>query len=82
MATEACACCGEETAIGSGFYSDRRQINRKDGSPAFICTLCDQRFAASRSGRRMSDEELRGAIETGSLAMISGNTAGRLLRGF
>jgi hypothetical protein len=79
---EACLGCGEDTAVGSAFYSDRREIARSDGSAAFICTLCDQRFAASRSGRRMSDAELRSAIETGSLAMISGNTAGRLLRGF
>jgi hypothetical protein len=81
-ASEPCAACGEETAVGSAFYSDRRQIDRTDGSSAFICTLCDQRIAGSRRGSRMSDEDLRAALETGSLAMISGNTAGRILRGF
>jgi hypothetical protein len=81
-ASEACAGCGEETATGSVFYSDRREIDRQDGSHAFLCTLCDQRIAASRRGNAMTDDELRQGIETGSLAMISGNTAGRLLRGF
>jgi hypothetical protein len=79
---DACAGCGEETATGSVFYSDRRRIKMQDGSLSFICTLCDQRVAASRRGKPMTDEELRQSIETGSLAMISGNTAGRLLRGY
>jgi hypothetical protein len=79
---EACAGCGEETAAGSAFYSDRREIDRQDGTHAFLCALCDQRVAASRRGTRMTDDELRLEIETGSLAMISGNTAGRLLRGY
>ena len=59
MASEACAGCGEETAIGSTFYSDRRQIDLKDGSHAFICSGCDRRIAASRHGSRMTEDEPR-----------------------
>jgi len=72
MAGEPCVSCGEATAIGSAFYSDRRQVDLKDGSHAFMCTLCDQRIAAARRGGRLTDEELRRGIESGSMAMISG----------
>jgi hypothetical protein len=82
VAREACAGCGEETATGSVFYSDRRQVELQEAGQAFVCSPCDQRVAASRRGKPMSDEELRKSIETGALAMISGNTAGRLLRGY
>jgi hypothetical protein len=78
MPTEACAGCGEETAIGSPFYSDRRQIDLKDGSHAFICTGCDQRIAASRRGSRMTEDELRQAIKMGSIAMIAAWPSGNL----
>jgi hypothetical protein len=74
MAAELCVGCGEETGIGSVFYSDRRAVEHSDGSTSFLCTLCDQRLAATRGGRktRLTDEEIRRGIETGSLAMISG----------
>jgi hypothetical protein len=78
MAREACAGCGEETGIGSAFYSDRRQIDLKDGSHAFICTDCDQRIAASRRGQPMTEDELRQAIKMGSIAMIAAWPAGNL----
>ena len=78
MAREACAGCGEETAIGSAFYSDRRQIDLKDGGHAFICPGCDQRIAASRRGSRMSEDELRQAIKMGSIAMIAAWPGGNL----
>jgi hypothetical protein len=71
MAREPCAGCGEETAIGSPFYSDRRQIDLRNGSHAFICSGCDQRIAASRRGNRMTEDELRQAINMGSMAMIA-----------
>jgi hypothetical protein len=75
-AHEPCAGCGEETAIGSVFYSDRRGIELKPGSTAFLCTLCDQRIASSRRGRRLTDDELRKAIQMGSITMIAAWPAG------
>ena len=77
-AREACAARGEETAIGSAFYSDRRQVDLKPGSQAFLCTLCDQRIAASRRGARLTEDELRRAIQMGSIAMIAAWPAGNL----
>jgi hypothetical protein len=70
-ASEACAGCGEDTAVGSVFYSDRRAIELKPGSPAFLCTLCDQRIESSRHGTRLTDEELHTALERGSIAMMA-----------
>lgn len=67
---EPCEACGEETAVGSVFYSDRRVIEHTDGGRSYICTLCDQRIAASRHGKHLTDHEVRRLIETGSLAMI------------
>lgn len=78
MAGEACAGCGEKTAIGSAFHSNRRQIALKDGSHAFICTDCDGRIAASRRGSRMTEEELRQAIRMGSISMIAARPGGNL----
>ena len=71
MTKEPCEVCGEETAIGSVFYSDRRVVEH-DGKRTFLCTLCQQRVAAAHGGRRLSQEELENLVRGGSLAMISG----------
>ena len=66
-----CVSCGEETAVGSIFFSDRRTIHLADDGHAFLCTLCDQRLAASRKGHRLTDDQTRRLIVGGSLAMIA-----------
>ena len=71
IATEPCAACGEETGIGTVFYSDRRLITRADGNTAYLCVLCDARAAAARKGRRLSDEELGRTIETDGFAQLA-----------
>ena len=76
-AREGCAGCGEDTAIGSVFYSDRRRID-VSGSTAFLCTLCDQRIASSRHGARLTDEELHAALTRGSIAMMAAFPDGNL----
>jgi hypothetical protein len=78
MAGEPCAGCGEETGIGSAFYSDRRHIELEGGRTAYLCPLCDQRIAASRHGTRLTEDELRTAIKRGSIAMIAAWPAGNL----
>jgi hypothetical protein len=65
-ATEPCLGCGEPTAIGSVFYSDRHVIHRADSANAFLCSLCDARLRSSRKGSRLTDEEVRAAVENGS----------------
>jgi hypothetical protein len=67
-ALEPCAGCGEETATGSVFFSDRSLVNRSDRSTAYLCTLCDSRIRASRRGHRLSDEEVRKVVENGNAA--------------
>jgi hypothetical protein len=68
---EPCAGCGEETAIGSGFYSDRRVEAMADGTRTFVCTSCIGRAAAGHRGERLTDEQVRNLVENGSMAAIS-----------
>ncbi len=71
---EPCAGCGEETAVGSIFFSDRRTIEHPDGSSIFLCTLCDQRIAAARHGQTLDDEDLRRLTDRGAVsAMVWGS---------
>ena len=76
-AIEPCVGCGEETAVGSVFFSDRHQVDRSDGSRAYLCSLCDARVRLSRNGRRLTDEEVRSVVENGSMAAITWAGGGR-----
>jgi len=67
---EPCEVCGEETAVGSVFFSDRRVVQHADGSMSFVCTLCDQQIAAARHGQPLDDEQLRRLLDQGSGAGI------------
>ena len=62
---EPCEVCGEETAAGSVFFSDRRVVQHADGSTAFVCTLCDQQIAAAHHGQSLDDEQLRRLLDQG-----------------
>ena len=37
---EPCLGCGEETAVGSVFYSDRREAVAPDGTRGYLCSEC------------------------------------------
>ena len=65
-AREPCLGCGEETAVGSIFFSDRHTVEHSDGTRAYLCTLCDARIRSSRKGMRLTDEEVRDIVENGS----------------
>ena len=67
-AKEPCVGCGEETASGSIFYSDRHRVERTDRTHSFLCSLCDSRIRAAGKGRRLTDEEVRNTVENGSAA--------------
>jgi hypothetical protein len=43
---EPCLSCGEETAVGSVFYSDRNAAQLPDGTPGFLCSGCVRRIRA------------------------------------
>lgn len=69
--TQRCTVCGEDTAPGSPFFSERRRIDHPDGTRTFLCPICDAR-ASQHQGKRLTDEELQRFILNGSLAMIAG----------
>jgi len=68
-AREPCAECGEETAVGSVFFSDRRSIDRAEGTVTYLCSLCDARIAASHHQARLSDEQIRRLANNWSAAV-------------
>jgi hypothetical protein len=47
-AKEPCIGCGEETAVGSVFFSDRYAVEHSDGTRTYLCTLCYARIRALR----------------------------------
>ena len=53
---EPCVVCGEDTAVGSVFYSDRL-IDRTHTPARYMCSLCVQRAKGSREVHEMTDEE-------------------------
>jgi len=76
-----CVGCGEETAAGSVFYSDRHVIVRSDGVRSFLCSSCDANVRAARKGRRLTDEEVRAVVENGSAAALLWGSGGPRLPG-
>lgn len=61
--------CGEETAVGSVFYSDRHTIKHPDGRRNYLCTLCDERVRSARTGKRLTDDAVRDLDANGVLAI-------------
>lgn len=70
-ATEPCFGCGEATAAGSIFFSDRHTVEHSDGPRTYLCTLCDARIRSQRKGKRLTDKEVRDFVENGSMGAIS-----------
>jgi len=56
---EPCLKCGEETAVGSIFYSDRDAAKLPDGTRGYLCSECVQRLRAS--GHIEGQSDMRGA---------------------
>jgi hypothetical protein len=62
---EPCLSCGEETAVGSVFFSDRYEGVGPDGKEFFVCAECLERLKQfDREGRfvDMSDPDVYLAI--------------------
>jgi hypothetical protein len=64
--SEPCLNCGEETAIGSAFFSDRTRIDLDGEQVAYLCSLCDSGLRASRKGKPLTDEEVRNLVKNGT----------------
>ena len=72
-AVEPCAICGEETTVGSPFYSDRRVVDHRSGTRSFICSSCLAEAQAKRGRRQFTDEETARYIENARLAGMVGD---------
>jgi hypothetical protein len=55
---EPCLGCGEETAVGSIFYSDRRDAELPDGTRVYLCSECVKRIRATGHHEGLSDERM------------------------
>ncbi len=68
---EPCARCGEETAIGSIFFSDRMEIPG-DGQPdMFLCSQCYATIRSSRKTAQMTDAEFDTFVRNASAVDVA-----------
>ena len=65
VGAEACAGCGESTAVGTVLFSDRRTF--ADGTR--LCGICNSK-ATTHHGRHLTDEQVREFINNGNMAAI------------
>ncbi len=57
--------CGEETAVGSTYFSDRRSTVGRDGTHLFLCQECLIEEHLNRRGKPRSDEDLESIAAAG-----------------
>jgi len=68
---EPCVSCGEETAAGSVFFSDRLEIPR-DGQPdGFLCSACNARIRAAHKPQQWTDADVATFVRNASAADIT-----------
>jgi hypothetical protein len=53
---EPCMSCGDDTSAGSPFFSDRL-VDRSEGKPRYMCSLCVQLARGGREVHGLTDEE-------------------------
>jgi hypothetical protein len=69
-AQEPCGGCGEETAAGSVYYSDRRSTTRSDGTRAYLCSECEGKVRAARQGMPLTDHDLATIADNGLMVGV------------
>lgn len=75
-AIEPCLRCGEETAAGAPRFSGRRRIERSPGNALYLCPACDEEIAVARSGKPLTNDQVRRSVEAGSFAAITWGDGG------
>ena len=70
-AKEPCAACGEETAAGSVFFSDRVRIPRHGRPDTYLCGMCHAEIRASGKHTGMTEEDLAAFTRNSSAAAIT-----------
>jgi len=67
MSRDPCAGCGRTTSVGSILFSDRRVVDAVGGQRDYLCADCRAAVVRRRGGgQRLTDEEVRQAVENGS----------------
>lgn len=67
---EPCVSCGEETSVGSVFFSGRLKISRPD-SEVFVCAPCYERIRSAQKRARWTDEDVSAFTRNASAAAIT-----------
>ena len=62
--SEPCAVCGEDTAVGSVFFTDRLKIH--EGPDVFVCALCEARIRASGKPVQLTAKEVASLTRSAS----------------
>jgi hypothetical protein len=62
--SEPCAVCGEDTAVGSVFFTDRVKIH--EGPDVFVCALCEARIRASGKPVQLTAKEVASLTRSAS----------------
>jgi len=70
-AAQPCMRCGEETAVGSVFFSDRQLIELRQGGHAYLCSLCNAQIRGSRRNRQRTEDEVRKLVDMGAILDIN-----------
>jgi hypothetical protein len=66
---EPCLSCGEETAMGGSFYSDRHAAELPDGTRGFLCSECVKRI---RAGGHHEDRTDARGVEGSVIVLAQG----------
>jgi pyruvate/2-oxoacid:ferredoxin oxidoreductase beta subunit len=64
---EACMGCGQETAVGSIFFSDRREVQIANGTRVYLCSECQSKAHLARKGQPLTDDDLRTIAGNGAM---------------
>ncbi len=66
---EPCLSCGEETAAGSVFFSDRHEVTLKDGTRGYVCSACVGRIRSK--GAPSESNDMRN-VEVSAIVLAQG----------
>ncbi len=71
---DACAGCGESTAVGTLLFSDRRTLP----DATYLYGICNSKAAAHHRRQRLTEEQVRQFIDNGSMAAITWANGGHI----
>jgi hypothetical protein len=66
---EPCLRCGEETAIGSVFFSDRREGTTPEGAKYFLCSFCIRRLTPHDHQPDLNDPDFYESLRAAGMSL-------------